>query len=329
MKMNHLLARFARLVLASVVLGGLVACTGGAHVVPEIVVPFRPLTDGQSYAPDKARSAASLGQGKSRIVIYSPARVAESGARTPLNIYIDGRFQASLLPGAYTEQVICSAGFHLNVVPGDVIADYTAREMRGQPYRPTGEPAYFRVSADSAGASVSPVDRLQAQSELARMERQVHTISRVVPECASTPGEEAKSPEVVGKPSVEIFMFSAEALFRFDGYRIGDMLPEGKAAIADLAAKLGDEKLGLKRIRIVGHTDPLGGPAYNLQLSRRRAETVAKALVQAGVSEEIVQTEGLGQSRPIVSACSGTLPEQRACYQPNRRVEVVVEHGAR
>lgn len=74
------------------------------------------------------------------------------------------------------------------------------------------------------------------------------------------------------------------------------------------------------KIKIDGHTDNVGGDAYNLQLSQRRAEAVKQALIKEyGIVAERMTPEGFGASRP--KATNATI-EGRAL---NRRVELVRE----
>ena len=71
-------------------------------------------------------------------------------------------------------------------------------------------------------------------------------------------------------------------------------------------------------LSIHGHTDNVGGDAYNLELSRRRSEAVRKALVQRfGIAAERLTTAGYGASAP---KDDNDTPEGRA---RNRRVELV------
>jgi OmpA-OmpF porin, OOP family len=72
------------------------------------------------------------------------------------------------------------------------------------------------------------------------------------------------------------------------------------------------------RLRIEGHTDSTGEAAKNLDLSKRRAESVKQALVSRfGISAERLTTEGLGQTKPVAP---NETPRGRA---ENRRVEFV------
>jgi outer membrane protein OmpA-like peptidoglycan-associated protein len=91
---------------------------------------------------------------------------------------------------------------------------------------------------------------------------------------------------------------------------------ESEPALAEVAAAL-TKHPGWK-ITIAGHTDNVGGDAYNLDLSRRRAVAVRAALVaRYGIPAERLATEGLGASEP---KASNDTPVGRA---RNRRVELV------
>ena len=72
------------------------------------------------------------------------------------------------------------------------------------------------------------------------------------------------------------------------------------------------------RITVDGHTDADGSEAYNLDLSRRRAEEVVKQLVAFGVDSNNITGGGYGESRPIAS---NDTPEGMA---KNRRIEFKV-----
>ena len=73
------------------------------------------------------------------------------------------------------------------------------------------------------------------------------------------------------------------------------------------------------KVVIEGHTDSIGGDAYNKKLSERRAEAVKRYLVRQGIDAGRIRTVGHGKTKPV--ADNGT-EEGRA---KNRRAEVVVE----
>ncbi|MBF8271728.1 MAG: OmpA/MotB domain protein [Magnetococcales bacterium] len=76
-------------------------------------------------------------------------------------------------------------------------------------------------------------------------------------------------------------------------------------------------------IRLEGHADRRGSPADNLLLSQRRAESVARYLMDLGVDSNRITIMGFGESRPLDAA--NTLEAWRL----NRRVEFIVLRGRR
>ncbi len=69
------------------------------------------------------------------------------------------------------------------------------------------------------------------------------------------------------------------------------------------------------RVEISGHTDSTGAPAYNRDLSRRRAEAVKRYLVEHGIDAARIETRGAGPDEPVDS---NRTPVGRA---KNRRIE--------
>lgn len=53
------------------------------------------------------------------------------------------------------------------------------------------------------------------------------------------------------------------------------------------------------RVEVQGHTDSTASEAYNLDLSRRRAQTVMKYLQSKGIKASRLTASGYGESRPI------------------------------
>lgn len=71
-------------------------------------------------------------------------------------------------------------------------------------------------------------------------------------------------------------------------------------------------------IEIEGHTDAEGTPERNARLSKRRAETVAQYLAEAGVDAQRLSAIGYGESRPVA-------PNDTAANRArNRRIEFAV-----
>lgn len=78
------------------------------------------------------------------------------------------------------------------------------------------------------------------------------------------------------------------------------------------------ENPSVSKIYIEGHTDSRGDDAYNLKLSRERADAVKNYLVENGISKELISATGYGKARPVASN------DTQRGRQLNRRVEVTV-----
>jgi outer membrane protein OmpA-like peptidoglycan-associated protein len=72
-------------------------------------------------------------------------------------------------------------------------------------------------------------------------------------------------------------------------------------------------------IRIAGHTDNIGTHDFNMDLSRRRAESLKAALVARGVAADRIETVGYGETQPLVSN-----DNEFEGRELNRRIEITV-----
>lgn len=96
--------------------------------------------------------------------------------------------------------------------------------------------------------------------------------------------------------------------------------PDTKIVIAKLAGVL--LMMPELQLRVEGHTDSTGSDAYNLELSKKRAEAVSSFLQAQGIDASRLQAEGYGKSQPVAD---NTTAEGR---RKNRRVEVVIAREA-
>lgn len=97
-----------------------------------------------------------------------------------------------------------------------------------------------------------------------------------------------------------------------------DIKPESKASLEQIGALLkGQPAL---KLHVVGHTDNVGPLTANLDLSRRRADAVAAALVRDwGVARERLTANGVASLAPVASN------RDEAGRAKNRRVELVLQ----
>jgi peptidoglycan-associated lipoprotein len=72
-----------------------------------------------------------------------------------------------------------------------------------------------------------------------------------------------------------------------------------------------------RRIILEGHADERGTEEYNLQLSNKRADSVKQYLVDLRVREDLLDTVGYGENRPVDE------DHGEAAWSKNRRVEFV------
>lgn len=74
----------------------------------------------------------------------------------------------------------------------------------------------------------------------------------------------------------------------------------------------------LPDVMVIGHTDTVGGLAYNDRLSLARAERMREMLIPLGIPAERIQAAGRGK-RELLVPTEDSVPEPR-----NRRVEISV-----
>lgn len=94
-----------------------------------------------------------------------------------------------------------------------------------------------------------------------------------------------------------------------------DLKTESRDTTKEIAAML---KLAPDlKISVEGHTDNVGSPDANKELSENRAKSVVSAIAQDGIEPDRLKSKGFGQDKPIADNRS---EEGRA---KNRRVELV------
>lgn len=144
-----------------------------------------------------------------------------------------------------------------------------------------------------------------------------------------------KTPVVATKPSpkpgpapqqAQSFTLSADALFAFDSATVQ---PAGEQALDAIATKITTHTGSIGLIRIIGYTDNIGDAAYNLELSRQRAEAVLRYLWQDGVPLGTMMAIGRGEADPVATGCEQirAIKAHMACLAPDRRVTIEISGG--
>lgn len=98
-----------------------------------------------------------------------------------------------------------------------------------------------------------------------------------------------------------------------------DLKPGAQQPLEQIAAFL-NENPG-RYVQVEGFTDSQGPEAFNQELSQRRADAVARAIIQRGIDAQRVRALGYGEEFP--KASNGDAGSR----QLNRRVEIVVSNG--
>ena len=133
------------------------------------------------------------------------------------------------------------------------------------------------------------------------------------PAAAAAPAPAPAAAPAAQPPAATKVTYAADAFFDFNK---AVLKPEGKAKLDDLVGKV--KGINLEVVIAVGHTDSVGGDAYNQALSVKRSEAVKAYLVSKGIEKNRVYTEGKGEKQPVAD---NKTTEGRA---KNRRVEIEV-----
>lgn len=96
---------------------------------------------------------------------------------------------------------------------------------------------------------------------------------------------------VTEDPVIDFFVLSLP--FEFDSSLLDERTIRVAEAVADRLRRYPDYML-----KIDGHTCTLGSDAYNLMLSKRRADSVKNYIVSTGIEPSRIITEGFGESTP-------------------------------
>jgi len=140
---------------------------------------------------------------------------------------------------------------------------------------------------------------------------------------------EAPKPEPKPEPAAPVKPVAEEPLTAtvlFD-YDRSEVRPVEAPKLDEFAARLKGRTYD--RLEAAGHADRIGGDAYNLALSKRRAEAVRDYLAGKDVDAQRVRTEAMGEAQPVTDeTCKNLGPASRKnrklieCLQPDRRAEL-------
>jgi iron complex outermembrane receptor protein len=121
-------------------------------------------------------------------------------------------------------------------------------------------------------------------------------------------------PPVAAAPSVP------HSYLVFFDFNKSDLTSQAVSIVNQAAANAGPAHV--TQLTVTGHTDTVGSDAYNMRLSRRRAESVAAQLEKDGIASSEIEIVAKGKRDLLVPTADGVKEPQ------NRRVQIVYEGGA-
>jgi iron complex outermembrane receptor protein len=120
-------------------------------------------------------------------------------------------------------------------------------------------------------------------------------------------------------PPVAAPMPAPKSYLVFFDFNKSDLTPQA-VTIVDQAAK-NAAPMKVTQLTVTGHTDTVGSDAYNMRLSRRRAESVAAQLEKDGIPSSEIAIVAKGKRDLLVPTADGVKEPQ------NRRVQIVYDGG--
>ncbi|ABC24122.1 OmpA family protein [Rhodospirillum rubrum] len=227
--------------------------------------------------------------------------------------------------------------------------DYVALAAHEANYGDWDDTAYYTNKAKLAAAGQTPAPTAMAERELgsytgeltAARSALVTALGAGAPssnptvaakaqtsfDCWAEEAEEDRQPEHIreckqnfeiamnalgGAPAPAVVSEGFKVFFALDSARLS---PESEATLDRVSqAFLSGSPAS---VMVVGYADTSGPADYNILLSQRRAEAVARGLAQRGIASEVLTLEAYGEERLAVPTADGVVEQQ------NRRVEVV------
>jgi iron complex outermembrane receptor protein len=136
----------------------------------------------------------------------------------------------------------------------------------------------------------------------------------VAPEPAAPPAAYVPPPAAAPAPAPRNYMV-------FFDFNKSDLTAQATQIVDQAAQNAGAQKA--TQLTVTGHTDTVGSDAYNMRLSRRRAESVAAELEKQGVAAGEIAIVAKGKRDLLVPTGDGVREPQ------NRRVQIVFDDGGR
>jgi outer membrane protein OmpA-like peptidoglycan-associated protein len=268
-----------------------------------------------------ARIDALLSRAEARLQEAAPESVTLSAQVAALHRELaSAKAQIEILKSAIVEAVIAQS-----------TAETELGRLKGEPSQAApgvqgaADPSMSSVLNYAEGLTDEPPAAGTAPSAQAgRTERSFRVVGEAraasdrpaAPEPATTRGDDSATDAPAGGRSADGLMI---AEIHFNPGQ-ADLTPGGRRKTLDAAERIRAMPKG--NVRVVGHTDTVGGADYNKHLALRRADTIAELLAGVGVPLERIEIVGSGED---------ALPEPTADQVPeplNRAGIIVIADGS-
>jgi outer membrane protein OmpA-like peptidoglycan-associated protein len=127
-------------------------------------------------------------------------------------------------------------------------------------------------------------------------------------------------PEITETPR-GLVVTMPNTFFAFDR---ADLDASGQQVLERMAKVLNHPRAATRKITLEGHTDNVGSAAYNMTLSKSRADAVAKELAKQGLKPDRISVEAFGETRPVAPNRKADGTDDTAGRAKNRRVEAII-----
>lgn len=128
----------------------------------------------QTYSSEKVSTPNSK---LSSAIIVRPACIKGK----VVNVYIDREYQASLLEGAFAQEMVCPGVHQLKLVLSDAMMCYRDKAQRSQEFVfEAGKKYYFKIVNSKSGLKLEALTQAEVEEFFKKSSlKQRHTISRV------------------------------------------------------------------------------------------------------------------------------------------------------
>jgi outer membrane protein OmpA-like peptidoglycan-associated protein len=291
---RHYLPRF---VLGVAMAGPLVLA--GCETAPETSTVLEDARSAVSKAesnPGVTQYAAAELDRARKLLVNAEGRAEAEGARDPMTAHYAylATQMAHIAEQRANEQVAIA-----RVKSGEAERQrilLTARETEAQRAQADAERARSEAANAQAQAANAQAQVAQATSEAQRLAALLENME----------AEQTKRGIVLTLDDV-----------LFDTGR-SELKPSAARSIDQIASFLNENPE--RRVQVEGFTDSQGGDSYNRELSQRRADAVAMAIIQRGIDAQRVRALGYGEEFPVASN------DNAGSRQLNRRVEIIVSN---